>query len=101
MRLCAFVLSAALALAGVAGQNTMLRTIDAENSSPPAITDCAREGAAVQGDSCPQLPLDSTPGAVVAHAVLAGACSGTDLHVVRFISPEHPEAGPVVASWCS
>src|SRR3990172_4424626 len=69
MRLGLIVLFVALLLAAVAGQNSLLQPTEAEDNTT-AITACA-----VQGESCPQPPLDSSPGSVVLeYQVFVGAC---------------------------
>src|SRR3989304_1279905 len=69
MRLGLIVLFVALLLAAVAGQNSLLQPTEAEDTTS-AITACA-----VQGESCPQPPLDSSPGSVVLeHQVFVGGC---------------------------
>ena len=95
MRLGLFVLFAALLLATVAGQNTLLRSTDAETSTS-AITACA-----VQGGSCLQPSLDSTPGITATHVPYAGGCSQGDLHVVRYVPVDSPDGSPVLATWCT
>ncbi len=95
MRLGLFILFAALLLAIVAGQNTLLRSTDAETTTP-AITACA-----VQGGSCSQASLDSTPGVILGHTIYVGGCSQTDLHVVRYIPVDSSDGSPVVATWCA
>ncbi len=96
MRLGVFALSAALLLAAIAGQNSLLRNTEAETSIDSAITACA-----VQGEGCPPASLDSSPGSVLSHEVLKGACAGSngDLHVMRF-APAGAGNRPVVATWC-
>lgn len=100
MRVGLLVLSAALLLAAVAGQNSLLKSTRAE-SSTPAITACAREGAAVQGTGCTQPPLDSIPGTVISYEVFTGACAGParDLHVLRYTQGDGA-AAPLAATWC-
>ena len=99
MRLGLIVLFAALLLAAVAGQNSLLQSTEAQDTTS-AITACA-----VQGVSCPQPPLDSSPGSVVLeHQVLVGACgasAASDLHVVRYIPADSESGTPAVAHWCS
>jgi len=99
MRPAAFVLSAALLLAVVAGQNALLRSTEANNSSP-AITGCAREGAAVQG-VCSPVSLDSNPGSILSYKIFAGGCADGDLHVVRYLPKGEVISSPAVAKWCS
>ena len=94
----------ALLLAGIAGQNFLLQSTEAE--SEPAITACA-----VQGVDCSQHPLDSSPGAsvlddaqgaqVLEHVVFNGGCHDTDLHVVRYVPSDSADGEPTVAKWCS
>ena len=95
MRLGAFVAFAALLLAVIAGQNSLLRSTQAETSTP-AITACA-----VQGDGCSQPSLDSTPGIVLSHTVFSGGCADTDLHVMKYVPSSQPAAAPLVATWCT
>ncbi len=102
MRAGVLVLSAALLLAAIAGQNSLLKSTRAE-STTPAITACALEGAAVQGTGCTQPPLDSIPGTVISYEVFSNACGGParDLHVLRYAPAGAGRAAPVVATWCS
>ena len=99
MRPTAFVAIAALVLAVVAGQNTLLRSTEANNSSP-AITECAPEGAAVQG-VCSPASLDSNPGSISSYNIFVGGCAGGDLHVVRYLAEDNGSSSPAVAKWCS
>ena len=99
MRPAAFVVSAAIVLAVVAGQDALLRPTEANNSSP-AITECAREGAAVQG-VCSPVSLDSNPGSILSYKVFADGCAGGDLHVVRYLAEGQESSSPAVAKWCS
>jgi len=99
MRLGLIVLFVALLLAAVAGQNSLLQPTEAEDNTT-AITACA-----VQGESCPQPPLDSSPGSVVLeHQVFVGACGASvpsDLHVVRYVPADSQSGQSAVAQWCS
>ena len=95
MRPGLFVLFAALLLAVVAGQNTLLQSTDAKTATS-AITACA-----VQGGSCSLASLDSAPGVILDYVVYAGACSRADLHVVRYVPADSPNGSPVVATWCT
>ena len=99
MRLGLIVLFVALLLAAIAGQNSLLQPTEAEDTTS-AITACA-----VQGESCPQPPLDSSPGSVVLeHQVFVGACganAGSDLHVVRYVPADSDTGKTSVAQWCS
>jgi len=99
MRLGLIVLFVALLLAAIAGQNSLLQPTEAEDTTS-AITACA-----VQGESCPQPPLDSSPGSVVLeHQVFVGACGASatpDLHVVRYVAADSESGQPAVAQWCS
>jgi len=101
MRSAAFVTAAVLLVLTVAFGG-LPRPTNAENTHPPAITDCAQElGAAVQGGDCTQASLDSgAPGSIVSHTVLAGACGGRDLHLVRYQSGARPSNAPLVAMYC-
>jgi hypothetical protein len=95
MRLGIIVLFVAFLLAVVAGQNSLLRSTEAEGNDL-AITACA-----VQGGSCDQTPLDSSPGSVVlGHVVFSEGCYNSDLHVVRYIPEDGEGSEPVVAKWC-
>lgn len=102
MRPGVLVLSAALLLAAIAGQNSVLKSTRAE-STVPAITACALEGAAVQGTGCTQPPLDSIPGIAISYNVFPNACPGParDLHVLRYAPAGAGATGPLVATWCS
>ena len=99
MRLGLIVLFVALLLAAIAGQNSLLQPTEAEDTTS-AITACA-----VQGESCPQPPLDSSPGStVLEHQVFLGACgtaTASDLHVVRYVPADSVSGTPAVAQWCS
>jgi hypothetical protein len=96
MRLGLFVVFVALLLAVVAGQNFLLQSTEAEDNSS-AITACA-----VQGGSCAQPLLDSTPGSIVLeHLLFSGGCYSSDLHVVRYVPVDSVDGEPVVAQWCS
>jgi len=96
MRLGLIVLFVAFLLAVVAGQNSLLQSTEAENNSS-AITACA-----VQGGSCAQPPLDSSPGPIVLdHLVFSEGCHSSDLHVVRYVPADSVDGEPVVAQWCS
>ena len=96
MRLGLIVLFVAFLLAVVAGQNSLLQSTEAENNTS-AITACA-----VQGGSCAQPPLDSSPGSIVLeHLVFSEGCYSSDLHVVRYVPGDSADGEPVVAQWCS
>ena len=96
MRLGLIVLFVALLLAVIAGQNSLLQSTEAEDNTL-AITACA-----VQGGSCPQPPLDSSPGSLVLeHLVFTQGCHSADLHVVRYVPADSSSGEPVVAQWCS
>ena len=96
MRLRLIVVFVALLLASVAGQNALLRSTEAEDNTS-AITACA-----VQGGSCDQPPLDSSPGSLVLeHVVLRGGCYSSDLHLVRYVPADSASGEPAVAQWCS
>jgi hypothetical protein len=100
MRSAAFVTAAAL-LALTVAFGSLPRQTKADDTHPPAITDCAQElGAAVQGGNCTQASLDGTPGSIVSHTVLAGACGGRDLHLVRYLAGARLSDAPVVAMYC-
>jgi hypothetical protein len=98
MRAGVFALSAALFLAAVAGQNSLLQNTEAETSTDSAITACA-----VQGEGCPPTSLDSSPGSLLSHEILKGACAGStgDLHVMRWVTKGATAQGPAVATWCT
>jgi hypothetical protein len=101
MRPAAFLAAAALLLASTAAQGSLPLHTEAENTQTPAITDCAQQmGAAVQGDHCTRSSLDSTPGSLISHTVLARACAGADLHVVRYLPAGRSSDGPLVATYC-
>ena len=96
MRLGLIVLFVAFLLAVVAGQNSLLQSTEAEDD-PSAIT-----AGAVQGGSCAQPPLDSSPGSIVLeHLVFSEGCYSSDLHVVRYVPVDSADGEPVVAQWCS
>jgi hypothetical protein len=96
MRLGLIVLFVALLLAAIAGQNSLLQSTEAQDNTL-AITACA-----VQGQSCGQPPLDSSPGPIVLeHVVLSGGCYTSDLHVLRYVPADSVDGEPVVANWCS
>lgn len=96
MKLGLIVLFVALLLAVVAGQNSLLQSTEAEDN-PSAIIACA-----VQGGSCAQPPLDSSPGSIVLeHVVFSEGCYSSDLHVVRYIPADSESGEPVVARWCA
>jgi hypothetical protein len=96
MRIHLIAVFAAFLLAVVAGQNSLLQSTQAERN-PSAITACA-----VQGGSCAQPPLDSSPGSIVLeHVVFSKGCYSSDLHVVRYVPVDSVDGEPVVAQWCS
>jgi hypothetical protein len=96
MRLHLIAVFAAFLLAVVAGQNSLLQSTQAEDN-PSAITACA-----VQGGSCAQPPLDSSPGSIVLeHVVFSDGCYSSDLHVVRYVPVDSADGEPLVAQWCS
>ena len=96
MRLGLIVLSVALLLAAIAGQNSLLHSTDAQDNTF-AITACA-----VQGNDCGQPPLDSSPGTLVLdHVVYSDGCGNVDLHVVRYVPADSASGESVVAQWCS
>ncbi len=96
MRLGLFVLFVALLLAVIAGQNSLLQPTEAQDD-PSAITACA-----VQGGSCAQPPLDSSPGSLILeHQVFTRGCVCSDLHVVRYIPADSETGEPAVAQWCA
>ena len=97
MRPAALAITAALLLATIAGQHTLLRSTEATDSSPD-IT-CAAQGAAVQG-ACSPVSLDSSPGSILSYRVFGGACPDADLHVVSYIPVDSTTGEPLVAKWC-
>lgn len=100
MRPVAFILSATLLLMAAVIQSSP-RAFTQANLSSTAITDCAREGAAVQG-ACSPVSLDSTPAQILSYQVYAGGCAGADLHVVRYMSQGREEtSAPLSARWCA
>jgi len=92
-----FVVSAALVLAAMAGQNSLLQP--AAHGSESALTSCSTLNTTGPQESCTPSPLGAAPGSVLGHEVLAGGCAGGDLHVMRF-PPQTAESGPLVAAWC-
>jgi hypothetical protein len=100
MRPAALAITAALLLAGIAGQNALLRSTEAIDSSP-AITGCPDAiGATVQG-ACSPVSLDSNPGSILSYTVLANACPGADLHLVEYVPAGGVRTDPLVARWCA
>ena len=97
MGLRLFVVSAAIFLTAVAGQNSFLQS--AAHGSEPAMTDCSTLNTTGLQESCTPSPLGAAPGSVLGHKVLAGGCAGGDLHVMRF-PPQTADGGPLVALWC-
>jgi hypothetical protein len=96
LRLGLIVLFSALLLAAIAGQNSLLQSTEAQDNTL-AITACA-----VQGGSCGQPPLDSSPGStVLEHVVFSSGCYTSDLHVLRYVPGNSVDGEPVVANWCS
>lgn len=101
MRPAAFLAAAMLLLAAVIAGGTLPRHTEAEDTATTAISDCAQSmGAAVQGEHCSQSSLDGTPGMVISHAVLRGACAGADLHVVRYVPDGNKLTSTLVATYC-
>jgi hypothetical protein len=101
MRLALFLAAAALVIAFTVAQGTLAGNTKAEITQTPAITDCAQSmGAAVQGGHCTRSSLDSTPGFLISHTVLARACAGADLHIIRFAPPGRSVDTPLVATYC-
>lgn len=94
IRLAAFAASSALLLAAA----TTTSALNSEANSPlPSISSCAiAEANAAQGGCTPNLP----GGAPISptETVLAGACFGGDLHVVRYTGPN---GDTVVGTWCA
>ena len=87
MPLRAIVAGAALVMATVAGQNTLLNS----EAHIAAIPTCA-QGA------CTPVSQVAESGTVLGHEVLAGGCQDGDLHVMRYV-PDTASA-PLVATWC-
>jgi hypothetical protein len=98
MRPAALAITAALILAGIAGQNAVLRSTEANNSHH--VINCpGTTGTAVQG-ACSPVSLDSLPASILSHSVLVDACPGADLHVVEYVPEDATSATPLVAKWC-
>ena len=76
MRPGLLALLAALLLAVVVGQNTLLSSTEAETTT-------------------------SAPGTVLAYTIYAGGCFAEDLHVLRYVPTDSPDGQPVVATWCA
>ena len=98
MRPAALAITAALLLAGIAGQNAVLRSTEAVNA-PPDIT-CADQGAVGPG-ACFPVSLDRPPGSILSYRVFPDACPDADLHVVRYVSSDSTDGKPLVAKWCA
>jgi len=101
MRPASFVAAAALLLAVTVMQSTLVaRPSQAEDPSA-AIIDCAQEmGATAPGERCSQASAGGTPALVTSHTVLAGACAGSDLHVVRYVPAGRGPDAAAVATYC-
>jgi hypothetical protein len=101
MRLVAFLAAAALIVAFTVALGTVPRHTEAQTAQTSAISGCAQVmDAAVPGDHCSQSSLDGTPGTTVSHLVLAHACGGADLHIVRYLPNGSNYAAPLVATYC-
>ncbi len=101
MRLVAFLAAAALIVAFSVAIGSLPRHTEARTAQTLAISDCAQAmDAAVPGDHCSQSSLDGTPGTTVSHLVLAHACAGADLHIVRYVPDGANSAAPLVATYC-
>jgi len=102
MRPASFVAAAALLLAVTVMQSTVeAPPSQAEDTSTPATIDCAQEmGAAAPGERCSQPSPGGTPALVISHTVLAGACAGSDLHVVRYVPAGRGPDAAAVATYC-
>ncbi len=97
MRPASFVAAAALFLAVAVMQSTLVaRPSQAEDPSA-AIIDCAQE---MPGERCSQPSAGGTPALVTSHTVLAGACAGSDLHVVRYVPAGRGPDAAAVATYC-
>jgi len=97
MRALALVISSGVVLAAVASGQTLFFETTQPKLDTPVVAACS-----VQGGGCDQPPLDEgRQSSFVSHAVLAGACPGADLHVMRYAADG--EAGPatLVATWCN
>jgi hypothetical protein len=87
MPLRAIVAVAALVMATVAGQNTLLNS----EAHIAAIPPCA-QGA------CTPASQDTAFATVLGHEVLPGGCHNGDLHVMRYVPDT--ASNPLVAAWC-
>ena len=101
MRPASFAAAAALLLAVTVMQSTLVaRPSQAEDPSAANI-DCAQEmGAVAAGERCSQASAGGTPALVTSHTVLAGACAGSDLHVVRYVPAGRGPDAAAVATYC-
>lgn len=102
MRPFVFLAAAALLVVLSIAMGALTPHTEAQDDQTTAIAVCAQPvGAAVQGAHCSQSSLDSIPGTALSHTVLAGACAGADLHVVRYLPGAGTSSRPVVAAYCS
>lgn len=100
MRLVAFLAAAALIVTVSVAFGGRPHQSEANIAQTSAISDCAQSmDAAVQG-GCSQASLDGTPGMTVSHVVLAEACAGADLHIVRYVLDANSASAPLVATYC-
>lgn len=96
MRLGLIVVFVALLLATIAGQNTLLKPMEARGTTS-AIAACT-----AQEVGCTQPSLDSSPGPVVlGHLILSEGCYRSDLHVVLYVPADSADGEPIAAKWCS
>jgi len=95
MRAGALVIVFGLLLAFVAGGTFSTNATTAELDTP-VVAACS-----VQGESCKQPSLGGGRQFVISHKVLARACPGADLHVLRYVPSDEATAGQLIASWCS
>ena len=101
MRLLAFLAAAALIVTVSVAFGVRPEHTEANIAQTSAISDCAQSmDAAVQGGQCSQSSLDGTPGMTVSHVVLAEACAGADLHIVRYVLNANSASAPLVATYC-
>ena len=98
MRPAALAITAALILAGMAGQNAVLRSTEATNSSQ-AISCSDEIGADVQG-ACSPVSLGNSSSSILSYQVYTGGCPAADLHVVRYVPGNTVGAEPLIAKWC-
>jgi hypothetical protein len=98
MRPAALAITAALILAGIAGQNAVLRSTEATNSDQ--VIFCSDEiGAAVQG-ACSPVSLAGSSPSILSYRVFTGGCPQSDLHVLRYVPDDAVSPAPLIAKWC-